>query len=157
MNKISAGILLFKKFSDDFLFMLVHPGGPFFVNKDMHSWSIPKGELNDNEDFLEAAKREFFEETGSPVSGEFICLEPVSVKGGKTVYIWAVEGDIDTSNVKSNEFELEWPPRSGKTNFFPEVDRAQWFTIESAREKIFPGQLPVLEQLYDILKSKSSG
>ncbi|MDB5125379.1 MAG: hypothetical protein JWP94_3508 [Mucilaginibacter sp.] len=147
MVKQSAGILLYRKNNDQLQVFLVHPGGPFFKNKDLGAWSIPKGEFLSDEDPIEAAKREFMEETGQPIEGEFIPLEPVYLKSGKKVYAWAVEGDIDHEIIVSNLFEMEWPPRSGKMQSFLEIDRAAWFTVDEAKEKINAGQAGLIECL----------
>ncbi len=147
MAKQSAGILLYRKNNDELQVLLVHPGGPFFKNKDLGTWSIPKGEFLPDEDPLEAAKREFTEETGQQVDGNFIPLPPVTLKSGKKVYAWAVEGDIDHEVIVSNLFEIEWPPKSGKLQSFPEIDRAAWFTIDEAREKINSAQVGFLENI----------
>jgi predicted NUDIX family NTP pyrophosphohydrolase len=125
----------------------VHPGGPFWKNKDAGAWSVPKGEFLDTEDALIAAKREFLEETGQPIDGHFIKLKPVKLKSGKTVHAWAVEGDIDENNIKSNTFPFEWPPKSGKTIEIPEVDKASWFDLVTAREKINPAQIALIDEL----------
>lgn len=127
--------------------LLAHPGGPFWAKKDSGAWSIPKGELTENEDALQAAKREFLEETGITVSGELVPLTPQKQPGGKVIHAWAFEGDCDPSTISSNTFAMEWPPRSGKIQEFPEVDRAAWLTLDAAREKIVKGQLPFLEEL----------
>lgn len=150
--KKSAGTLLYRYNKQKPEFFLVHPGGPFWKNKDAGAWSIPKGEFADDEDGLQAAKREFKEETGHSVAGEFIPLAPVKQKGGKTIYAWAIEGDIDTAAIKSNTFEMEWPPRSGKKQEFPEVDRGEWFSAEQAKEKINPSQAALIEELINRLK-----
>lgn len=150
--KKSAGILIYKKVKDKLQVMLVHPGGPFWKNKDAGAWSIPKGEFNDNEEPLDAAKREFEEETGLTVSGKFLPLTPVKQKSGKLIYTWAVEEDIDVSSIKSNLFEMEWPPRSGKMKCFPEIDEACWFAVEEAKEKIIKGQFSFIEELIGLLK-----
>jgi predicted NUDIX family NTP pyrophosphohydrolase len=126
---------------------LVHPGGPFWAKKDLGAWSIPKGEYAEGEEPLAAAKREFEEETGVKPQGQFIPLKPVKQPGGKTVLAWAFEGDGDESAIKSNTFSMEWPPHSGKQREFPEVDRAEWFSIDAARQRILKGQLPLLEEL----------
>lgn len=126
--------------------LLAHPGGPFWKNKDAGVWTIPKGEIGDEES-LAAARREFFEETGFQVAGEFIPLKSIVQKNGKLVQAWAVEGDLDTSQVKSNEFELQWPPRSGKRMMVPEIDRAEWFSVEEAVEKINPAQAALVREL----------
>ena len=151
MSKQSAGILLYKKIFNDLQIFLVHPGGPFFKNKDEGNWSIPKGEFLDDEEPLSAAKREFKEETGQTIDGDFISVGSIKQKGGKTVYAWAVEGDIDHETIVSNVFDLEWPPRSGKMITIPEVDRAGWFDIVVAKQKINPAQVPFIEQLVEIL------
>jgi predicted NUDIX family NTP pyrophosphohydrolase len=131
--------------------LLVHPGGPFWAKKDLGSWSIPKGLFEEDEDPLEAAKREFKEETGYEATGEFIPLTSLKQAGGKIIHAWAVEGDLDTSAIKSNTFPMEWPPRSGKWKSFPEVDRAEWLTIDVAKEKILKGQIGFVEELQKIL------
>ena len=116
--------------------MLVHPGGQFWKNKDAGHWSIPKGEFSDEENAFDAAIREFEEETGTRLDGDFIELVPVKLKSGKVVYAWALEKDIDADAVESNTFEIEWPPKSGRFKSFPEIDKADWFTVEEALEKI---------------------
>jgi predicted NUDIX family NTP pyrophosphohydrolase len=146
----SAGILLFRKVGQLEIF-LVHPGGPFWANKDDGAWSIPKGEYSDNEEALEAAIREFKEETGLEVRGDFMPLEPVLQKAGKQVLAWAVEGDVDAKAITSNAFKMEWPPRSGKFQSFPEVDKAAWFNPDIAKQKINPAQIGLIEQLLDKL------
>ena len=129
--------------------LLVHPGGPFWTRKDNGSWSIPKGEFTDEEDPLAAAKREFEEEMGFPVAGDFVPLDSVRQSSGKLVLAWAVRSDFDPSSLKSNTFSMEWPPKSGRQQEFPEVDRAAWFDVESARPKILKGQAPLLDQLLE--------
>jgi predicted NUDIX family NTP pyrophosphohydrolase len=146
-TKETAGILLYRVRQGAFEVFLVHPGGPFWIKKDDGAWSIPKGEIEEREDYLHAAKREFREETGFSLDGNFIALTPLKQRGGKTVHAWAVEGDVDAQSIKSNLFSMEWPPRSGKHAEFPEVDRAGWFTLEAAKEKILPGQAEFLEEL----------
>ena len=147
MPKQSAGILLYRKASHGLQVFLVHPGGPFFKNKDEGSWSVPKGEYLPDEDPLKAAKREFQEETGHEITGDFIALNAIKQKGGKTVLAWAVEGSIDPGNIKSNTFEIEWPPRSGKKQTFDEIDRAEWFDIATAKIKINPAQAALIDEL----------
>jgi predicted NUDIX family NTP pyrophosphohydrolase len=147
MPKHSAGVLLYRKLNNMMQVFLVHPGGPFWKNKDDGSWSVPKGEYEDDEDPLDAAKREFYEETGEYIDGRFIKLSPIKQKSGKIVQAWAVQGDIDDQNIKSNFFEMEWPPKSGKTQQFPEVDRGEWFSIEQALIKINPGQVGLVMEL----------
>ncbi|MDB5145078.1 MAG: hypothetical protein JWQ66_3791 [Mucilaginibacter sp.] len=147
MANQSAGILLYRFINDQLQVFLVHPGGPFFRNKEDGSWSIPKGEFLDDEDALDAAKREFLEEIGQPINGKFIPLDPITQKGGKKVYAWAVEGDINHEIITSNLFELEWPPRSGKKQTFPEIDRAGWFNIDDAKMKINAAQFGLIKEL----------
>lgn len=147
MAKESAGILLFKTGSEGLKVFLVHPGGPFWENKDLGIWSIPKGELDENEDHLTAARREFQEETGHTVSGDFITLAPVKLRSGKVVFAWAVEGDLDPDKLASNMFEMEWPPNSGKKAKFPEIDRGAWFDLDAAKQKINPAQSALIDEL----------
>jgi predicted NUDIX family NTP pyrophosphohydrolase len=147
MPKQSAGVLLYKLTDGLLHLFLVHPGGPFFRKKDDGAWSIPKGEFDDGEEPLAAAQREFEEEVGKPVSGNFIKLQPIKQKSGKVVHAWAVEGDIDHEQITSNQFEMEWPPKSGKVASFPEIDRAGWFIIDVARQKIIPGQIALIDEL----------
>jgi predicted NUDIX family NTP pyrophosphohydrolase len=151
MPKQSAGILLYRTTDNVLQVFLVHPGGPFFRNKDDGSWSIPKGEYLDNENPLAAARREFEEETGQEVNGDFIKLSPIKQKSGKIVHAWAVEGNIDHETIKSNLFEIEWPPRSGKKVFFPEIDRAGWFELQTAKIKILAAQIVLINELESIL------
>ncbi len=147
MPKTSAGILMFRRHKGKLQVLLVHPGGPYFTNKDTGAWSIPKGESNPNEDFLAAAKREFAEETGIAAQGAFLPLGPIKQKSGKVVHAWAVEGDFDTKHLKSNTCQIEWPPRSGKRIDIPEVDRAEFFDLPTARTKINPAQVALLDEL----------
>ena len=148
MAKASAGILLYRRTAERQLeVLLVHPGGPFWKNKDLGAWSVPKGEFLPGQDRLEAAKREFKEELGRSINGEFRELRPVRQAGGKLVYCYALEGDFDVSKLKSNTFSLEWPPRSGRQQEFPEVDRAEWFDIPTASTKINPSQAAFLNEL----------
>jgi predicted NUDIX family NTP pyrophosphohydrolase len=151
MKKTSAGILLYRRKDDALRVFLIHPGGPFFTKKDDGVWSIPKGLLDPGEEPLAAALREFMEETGCRLQGDFRPLSPIQQKGGKTVLAWAGEGDCDADNITSNTFELEWPPHSGKMQTFPEVDRAGWFTVEEAKQKINPAQIALLDELLQIL------
>jgi predicted NUDIX family NTP pyrophosphohydrolase len=151
-KKESAGILMYRYCASILEIFLVHPGGPFWKNKDLGAWSIPKGEFDKGEDPLDAAKREFQEETGVAVNGSFIALGPVRQPGGKLVYAWALEGNCKAESIKSNSFTMEWPPRSGKRTEFPEVDRAAWFSIKLASEKILKGQLMLLDELERKLK-----
>ena len=145
--KRSAGLLLYRR-APELEVLLVHPGGPFFAKKDDGVWSVPKGEYEPDEDPLAAAVREFEEELGSPPpAGERIDLGEIKQRAGKIVTAWAVEGDIDASAVVSNTFEMEWPPRSGRTAEFPEIDRAEWFDLTTARTKILAAQQPFLDRL----------
>lgn len=138
--KQSAGILLYKQVSGQLNVLLVHPGGPFWKNKDLGAWSIPKGEFTEDEEPLDAAIREFEEETGTLLTGAFKDIGNVKLKSGKVVHAWALEGDIDTSTIKSNDIDIEWPPKSGKKITIPEVDKAEWCNIPQAMEKINPAQ-----------------
>lgn len=147
MRKRSAGLLLFRESRGVLEVLLVHPGGPFWARKDAGAWSIPKGEFDADEEPLAAARREFAEETGTAVDGEFIELQPVRQPSGKVVHAWAVRADFDPAQLRSNTFSMEWPPKSGQLREFPEVDRAAWFALDQARAKIQPGQLPLLDQL----------
>jgi predicted NUDIX family NTP pyrophosphohydrolase len=145
--KKSAGILLYRINNKKPEVLLVHPGGPFWKNKDEGAWTIPKGEFDTTEEPLTAATREFKEETGFHIEGRFLPLHPVTLKSGKQVFAWAVEGDLDTAAIKSNLFETEWPPRSGKKQSFPEIDKAAWFDIQTAGKKINPAQAAFLHEL----------
>lgn len=146
MPRKSAGLLLYRR-RDRLEVLLVHPGGPLWVKKDERAWSIPKGEIEDGEDPLAAARREFQEELGAQAVGEFTPLAPVRQSSGKLIWAWAVEGDFDPATLRSSTFSMEWPPRSGRRQEFPEVDRAAWLPIEIARVKINPGQIGLLDQL----------
>ncbi|MFL5330430.1 MAG: NUDIX domain-containing protein [Gemmataceae bacterium] len=154
MPKKSAGLLMYRQTSDGLEVLLVHPGGPFWTNKDEGAWTIPKGLIEEGEEPLGAAKREFAEETGCAPTGEFVPLDPVKQAGGKIVHAWAIRGNFELANLKSNSFSMEWPLKSGKYQSFPEVDRAGWFSMEEARRKILNGQLPLLEQLELILQKQ---
>lgn len=149
--KTSAGILLFKKENNVLFYFLVHPGGPFWKNKDSGAWSIPKGEIEPDEDPLERAQIEFKEETGQSIEGEFIELSPIRQKGGKTVYAWAVEGDIEKSQLFSNSLQIEWPPRSGKHIEIPEVDQWKWFDSDEAKTRINTAQIGLLSELEELI------
>lgn len=151
MTKKSAGILPYRMEGKNYEVLLVHPGGPFWAKKDINSWSIPKGEIDQSEELLGAALREFKEETGFDAKGDFIELKPVRQPSGKIIYTWAVESDIDAGTIKSNSFQMEWPPKSGQYKQFPEVDRAEWFSFDMARNKIVKGQILILEELSKIL------
>ena len=139
MPKRSAGILMYRRGDAGIELLLVHPGGPFWVKKDLGAWSIPKGEYAETEDALAVAQRELEEETGARPHGDFLPLGEVVQPGRKIVTAWAIEGDFDPATLRSNRFELEWPPRSGRKVSFPEVDRAEWFSPAEARQKIFRG------------------
>ena len=145
--KRSAGLLLFRRRGHVPDVLLVHPGGPIWAKRDAGAWSIPKGEPNAGEEPLAAARREFAEELGASVDGDFIPLTPVRQPGGKTVYAFALEADFDIGTVVSNTFTMEWPPRSGRQQSFPEIDRAEWFALDVARQKILAGQAPLLDEL----------
>jgi predicted NUDIX family NTP pyrophosphohydrolase len=148
MAKKSAGLLLYRLKNKLIEVLLVHPGGPFWRNKDCGVWSIPKGEIEENEEPLMAATRETKEETGISIDIKNpISLNPVKQKSGKLIYAWANEANFEIEKIKSNFFEMEWPPKSGKKTFFPEVDKAAWLTLEEAEKKIVPGQLPLLKEL----------
>jgi predicted NUDIX family NTP pyrophosphohydrolase len=151
-SRVSAGLLMFRRKHDSLEFLLVHPGGPFWKIKDDGAWTIPKGEAQPEEDLLTRAQTEFEEELGLKPAGNFISLDSIKQKGGKTVHGWAFEGDLPTDfKIKSNTFEIEWPPRSGKFKEFPEVDRAEFFPEEVARRKINPAQAAFLDRLRDAL------
>jgi len=147
MKKRSAGILMYKRSGQELLLLLVHPGGPFWAKKDLGAWSIPKGEYDDGEERLAAARREFREELGAEPSGEFWDLGALVQPSKKEIVAWAVEADFPVAELKSNTFELEWPPRSGKKMQYPEVDRAEWFVPADARRKILPGQVVFIDRL----------
>jgi predicted NUDIX family NTP pyrophosphohydrolase len=147
MARHSAGLLMYRRRQGVLEVLLVHPGGPFWARKDAGAWSIPKGEYRPEEDHLAAARREFREETGFSVAGEFTPLTPRKQPSGKIIQAWAVEGDCDPAAIRSNAFTLEWPPHSGQQQEFPEVDRAAWFSLTTARKKITKGQMGFLEEL----------
>jgi len=147
MPRRSAGLLLYRRAGDGWQVLLAHPGGPFWARKDEGAWSIPKGELDEDEDPLQGALREFAEETGQHVTGTFIALDRLRQPGGKLVYAWAVEADFDPAQLRSNTFSMEWPPRSGRQASFPEIDRAAWFGLAEARSKILIGQAGFLDAL----------
>jgi predicted NUDIX family NTP pyrophosphohydrolase len=152
MSKRSAGILLFRGRGPALRLLLVHPGGPFWAKKDLGAWSIPKGEHGEGEDALAVARREFQEELGEPApAGDAIELGELVQPSRKVITAFAMEGDLDPSRLKSNLFEMEWPPKSGRLQSFPEVDRAAWFPVEEARDKLLPGQRPFIDQLLERL------
>lgn len=157
MAKRSAGILLFRGRGPALRLLLVHPGGPFWAKKDLGAWSIPKGEYDEGEDPFAVARREFEEELGEPApAGDAIELGELVQPSRKVITAFAIEGDFDPRGLKSNLFELEWPPKSGLLQSFPEVDRAQWFTLDEAREKILPGQRPFIDRLLERLGQQSA-
>jgi predicted NUDIX family NTP pyrophosphohydrolase len=149
----SAGIVLFRRQKRGLEVLLVHPGGPFWRNKDVGAWSIPKGEIEPEDEPLATAVREFEEETGVALAGDFQPLGEVRQAGGKIVIAFALERDLDVAAIRSNTFTMEWPPRSGRTATFPEIDRAEWFDLETAREKINPAQVAFLEQLQTTVRA----
>lgn len=151
MAKLSAGILLYRRRGAGIEVFLVHPGGPFWARKDDGAWTVPKGLVDKNEDPLEAAQREFQEETGFRASGPFEALGVFHQPGGKDVIIWAAEGDCEPRRLVSNTFEMEWPPRSGRKKTFPEVDRGAWFGKADAMRRILKGQSPAIEALFERL------
>ncbi|MFZ2019989.1 MAG: NUDIX domain-containing protein [Methyloceanibacter sp.] len=152
MRKLSAGILMYRGEGPSLELLLVHPGGPFWAKKDLGAWSIPKGEYVDGEDPLAVARREFEEELGSkPPNGEFLVLGELKQPSRKLITAFAIEGDFDPGTLSSNDFEMEWPPKSGLTQSFPEVDRAAWFSPDAARKKIHPGQAPFVDRLLNYL------
>ena len=151
MAKLSAGLLVYRLGAERYEVFLVHPGGPFWRTRDVGAWSIPKGEVTAGEDSLAAARRELAEETGFAAAPPWLPLAPVRQNGGKTVLAWAAAGDFDAAAVASNTFSMEWPPRSGRLQSFPEVDRGAWFSLPEARRKILAGQVPLLEQLEKLL------
>jgi predicted NUDIX family NTP pyrophosphohydrolase len=147
MAKTSTGLLMYREKNSQMEVLLVHLGGPFWKNKDRGAWFVPKGEVNPGEDLLDAAKREFQEETGIVPCGDFVSLGSVRHKSGKTVHAWAFPGDCDLSSLKSNTFEMEWPPKSGRRATFPEIDRAGFFTLEAAKEKMHPAEFEFLSRV----------
>ena len=153
--KKSAGIILYRRKNIVPEIFLVHPGGPFWKNKDHGAWTIPKGEFTEEEDPLKAAMREFKEETGISIKGTFLELTPVKQKSGKLVYGWALEKDIDASTIKSNFFEIEWPPKSKQFKQFPEIDKGEWFTVAEAKQKINPAQVAFIDEVVSILNRKN--
>jgi len=151
MGKSSAGLIMYRVYGGETEVLLVHPGGPFWAKKDVGAWFIPKGEAKPDEDLFSAAKREFVEETGLRPEGKFLELGSVRNKSGKTVTAWAFEGNCDPASIKSNTFTIEWPPRSGKQKEFPEVDRAAFYTIDAAREKMHAAEFEFLTRLKGLL------
>ena len=153
MPRISAGLLMYRVRSGAVEVLLAHPGGPYFVNKDDGAWSIPKGEPEPSENLLDTARREFEEETGLTACGPWLPLHPIRQKGGKIVHAWAFEGDCDPATIASNVFSIEWPPHSGRSAEFPEIDRAEFFDLATARKKIKAGQEGLLDELETNLKA----
>ena len=145
-KKTSAGVLLFRRTGDQVEFLIVHPGGPYWAEKDLGAWSVAKGELDPGEDAEAAARREFEEEVGTPITGPLIPLGDVVQKSGKRIIAFAAEGDLDPTAVVSNTFEMEWPYRSGQMRSFPEIDRAEWFDAEAAKAKLNPAQAPLVDR-----------
>jgi len=154
MPRLSAGLLMYRIKDGAAQVLLAHPGGPYFVNKDDGAWSIPKGEPGPDEDLFLTAQREFEEETGVKAAGPFLPLQPVKQKGGKIVHAWACEGDCDPASIRSNMFTIEWPPKSGRQKQFPEIDRAEFFDLETARRKVKSGQVGLIDELEMILNTK---
>ena len=154
MAKQSAGILVYRRKNKHIEVFLVHPGGPFWLKKDLGAWSIPKGEIEEEEDPMKVALREFKEETGQVVNGDFTPLQPVEQKGGKIIIAWAIEGEVNEDKIVSNTFEIEWPPKSGRMKSFPEVDKAAWFSIDAAKEKINPAQINFIDELTTNLRDR---
>ena len=154
MPRTSAGLLMYRIKVEAIEVLLAHPGGPFFVKKDDGAWSIPKGESEADEDLLVTAQREFEEETGLKPAGPFIPLKPIQQKGGKIVHAWAFEGDCDPKAIKSNTFTTEWPPHSGRQQEFPEIDRAEWFNLATAKKKIKAGQEALIDELAAIVNQQ---
>ncbi len=154
MPKKSAGILAYRFHQQELQVLLVHPGGPFYAKKDAGVWSIPKGEYEENEDPLSVARKEFEEETGNTIGGNNLrALTPVTLKSGKVITAWAIETNFDNCFIRSNHFEMEWPPKSGRMQSFPEVDKAEWTGIAAAKTRIHPGQLPLLQELTQLIGS----
>ena len=152
MSRISAGLLMYRIKEGELQVLLAHPGGPYFVKKDEAAWTIPKGEPDGDEDLLLAAQREFKEETGLVAAGPFVPLRPIKQMGGKVVHAWAFAGDCDPATLASNTFAMEWPPKSGKRQEFPEIDRAEWFDLAAAQKKIKAGQEGLIEELAVIVQ-----
>ena len=153
-SRVSAGLLMYRVVGTESQVLLAHPGGPYFKNRDDGAWSIPKGEVESDEDLLEAAWREFEEETGVTPTGPFAALTPVKQKGGKVVHAWAFEGNCDPDAIFSNTFTMEWPPKSGRQMEFPEIDRARFFDLQTARCKINAAQTSLIEELETLLNTE---
>jgi predicted NUDIX family NTP pyrophosphohydrolase len=157
MTAASAGVVMYRRTRDGLEVLLVHPGGPFWRNKDDGAWSIPKGEIGPGETPEAVARREFAEEQGHPLVGKLMPLGEVRQKSGKHVTAFAIEGDLDVATSRSNSFTLEWPPKSGKMQSFPEVDRAEWFGPDAARAKLNPGQVGLIDRLAELLEERDGG
>ena len=155
MSKVSAGLVMYRVRDGQLEFLLAHPGGSFWKNKDAAAWTIPKGEIRPDEEPLAAACREFQEETGFKPEGLFAPLTPIKQRSGKIVHAWAFEGDCDASQIKSNTFQMEWPPKSGRIETSPEIDRAGFFKMSEAKKKIMPAQFPLLAELEEKLRTQS--
>jgi predicted NUDIX family NTP pyrophosphohydrolase len=155
MSKVSAGLVMYRVRDGQLEFLLAHPGGSFWKNKDAAAWTIPKGEIHPDEEPFAAAQREFQEETGFKPEGDFIPLKPIKQRSGKIVHAWAFEGDCDASKVKSNTFQMEWPPKSGRIETSPEIDRAGFFKMSEAKTKIMPAQFPLLAELEEKLRAQA--
>ena len=156
MRKTSAGVLLYRRRAAGLEVLLVHPGGPYWVKRDLEAWSIPKGQIEPGEDELQAALRELREETGFAVAGEFLALGQVTQRSGKIVIAWAIAADVDPTRLRSNPVTIEWPPRSGTLREYPEVDRAEWFDLAEARRRIVPGQSRFLDVLVSRLEGRAA-
>lgn len=154
MPQISAGLLMYRHQNGELQVLLVHPGGPFFKSKDDGAWTIPKGEVEAGDDLLATALREFHEETGITPTEPFIALSPVKQKGGKLVHAWAFEGNCDPSEIVSNTFQMEWPPKSGRQMEFPEVDQAEFFDLAAARKKVNQAQVNLINELEEVLNRR---
>ena len=154
MVRLSAGLLMHRIDGGAIQVLLAHPGGPYFVHKDEGVWTIPKGEPDTDEDLLVTARREFEEETGVKPSGPFSPLKPIQQKGGKIVHAWAFEGNCDPQTIRSNTFTIEWPPKSGQRREFPEIDRAEFFDLATARKKIKAGQEALIDELESLVKNR---
>ena len=156
-TRTSAGILLFRRPDGRLELLLAHPGGPFFTRRDDGYWTIPKGEVDPGEELLDVARREFEEETGHPPpAGDPVRLGSIVQKGGKVVHAWGLEGDLDASAAQSNTFEMTWPPGSGRSESFPEIDRVEWFAPEEARRKVKATQIPLIDRLEEVLAGRDT-
>jgi predicted NUDIX family NTP pyrophosphohydrolase len=153
--RVSAGILLYRRTGSELQVLLAHPGGPLFRKRDNGHWTVPKGEPDSDEPLLEAARREFAEETGLPLpDGSLLDLGSITQKGGKVVHAWGLEGDLDPEAARSETFELEWPPRSGRLETFPEIDRVAWFDLDEARRRVKDAQIPLIDRLEGLLSGE---